>query len=587
MERIALLIALLLANFIGRAAATQRDTLVHFASDQSTLAPEARSTLGAFVLSTAEQGEAEYTITGHTDSDADHGYNERLALRRARAVRDFLLERGVPEASVRIAAFGERMAMATNENEEGQAMNRRVQITATVHRWESTADLTARLREGAEQVFRMDPTLEQSFTTAAGATVQLGPLSLVGKDGRPATGPVDLHITDALGLESIIGHQLSTVSGDRLLETGGMLKIEAIDDAGNALVMDPTKPMTITLPTEVKKDGMQLFLSDNGSNWATAQPLINSWNVQDEGIKATFNYRNPPALKWPAMQFTHYSSSAPQPRKPIAPAMPREPLKPVRERYNTPWNWWTFTSKAAHAAEDQARFDKAHEAYLARMEKYHRQLHQYKADSAAYPQRLEEHAAAMGQWVCDEEAAHEAWHRDVYQPALEDYRKRREAVRPRNDSIMAAWRAERDSAFSAYVAQADSTGAGATSGLLNAYVIKVTSLGWINCDRFYGSEEPQRAIAFRDPDATEEEVFLVFTGIKSILAIGKSGQDRYTSPSVPVSEPATLFAYKVQNGKPMLCRKPVDRSKQQSLEFAPSSFAEIRSVLKELDGRGT
>lgn len=267
--------------------------------------------------------------------------------------------------------------------------------------------------------------------------------------------------------------------------------------------------------------------------------------------------------------------------------MPREPLKPVRERYNTPWNWWTFTSKAKHAAEDQARFNKAHETYLVRMEKFHRQIEQYKTDSAAFPLRLEEHAEAMGKWACDEEAAYEAWNRDVYQPALEDYRNRREAVRPRNDSIMAAWRAERDSAFAAYVAKADSTGTGATGNLLNAYVMTVTTLGWINCDAFYGNEGPMRAIAFGDPDATEEEVFLVFTGIKSILAISKSAKDSYTSPLVPVHEPAILFAYKVEDGKPMLCRKTVDRSQRQSLEFEPSSFAEIRSVLKELDKRGT
>lgn len=587
MERIALIIVFLLAYFNGRAAVTQRDTLVHFASDQHVLTAEALIVLEAFVNSTMAQGETEFTITGHTDSDADNNYNERLAQRRAKVVRDFLLERGIPEAAIRISAFGERMAIATNDNEEGQARNRRVQITATVHRWESTADITARLRQGAEQVFRIDPSLEQSLTTAAGATVQLGPLSLVGKDGRPATGPVDLHITDALGLESIIGHQLSTVSGDQLLETGGMLKIEAVDAAGNALVLDPTKPMTITLPTEAKKEGMQLFLSDNGSNWTTAQPILNSWSVRSEGLKAAYKYRNPPSLNWPAMEYLHYTSRTTEPRKPIAPAVPREPLKPVRERYNTPWNWWTFTSKASHAAEDQARFNKAYEAYLARMEKFHRQLEHYKTDSAAFPQRLEEHAEAMDNWACDEEAAYEAWNRDVYQPALEDYRKRREAVRPRNDSIMAAWRAERDSAFAAYVAKADSTRTGATGNLLNAYVMTVSTLGWINCDAFYGTEGPMRDIAFGDPDDTEEEVFLVFTGIKSILAIGKSGRDSYTSPRVPVAEPAILFAYKVKDGKPMLCRKAVDRSKRQSLEFEPSSFAEIRSVLKELEGRGT
>lgn len=585
MERTVLILGLLLTFFGGRAATTQRDTLVHFASDEHRLTTEATSILDAFVLNATAGGEAEFSITGHTDSDADNRYNERLAERRANAVRAYLVERGVPEASIRISAFGERKAIATNGNEEGQALNRRVQVTATVHRWESTAELTERLREGAEQVFRIDPTLEQSLTTAAGATVQLCSLSLVGKDGQPVTGPVDLRITDALGLESIIGHQLSTMSGNQLLETGGMLKLEATDEAGNALLLDPTKPMTITLPTEVKKDGMQLFLSDNGSNWATAQAPINSWSVQDEGLSQTTKYKNPPALKWPAMTYLQYTGGTPEPHKPIAPAMPREPRKPERERYNTAWSWWSFTSKAAHAAADQARFDKAHDAYLARMEKYHRQVKQYKADSAAFPQRLEEHAEAMGQWACDEEDAAAAWQRDVYQPAFEQYMLRREAVRPRNDSIMAAWRAERDSLFGAYIVGED-TAALASSGLLNAYVMNVSSLGWINCDRFYASRAPQSIIAFRDPDATDEEVYLVFTNIHSILPIRKTSGDHYCSPSVPVTEPATLFAYKVEDGKPMLCRTAVDRSASQSLRFKPSSFAEIRSVLKELDRRG-
>ena len=63
----------------------------------------------------------------------------------------------------------------------------------------------------------------------------------------------------------------------------------------------------------------------------------------------------------------------------------------------------------------------------------------------------------------------------------------------------------------------DSTTAG-----LQGYVLTTSRLGWINCDRFYNDPSPRTILAVADPDASDEEVYLVFTGIKSMLQMQRN-----------------------------------------------------------------
>jgi OOP family OmpA-OmpF porin len=65
------------------------------------------------------------TIGGHTDSQGDDNENYRLSVERAKAVRDALLERGVPSGRMQAIGFGETEPIADNETEEGRAANRR------------------------------------------------------------------------------------------------------------------------------------------------------------------------------------------------------------------------------------------------------------------------------------------------------------------------------------------------------------------------------------------------------------------------------------------------------------------------------
>ena len=67
-------------------------------------------------------------IEGHTDSRGSDAFNEELSRRRAQAVADALLTRGIPSSRFEILGRGEAVPVASNDNAAGRQQNRRVEI---------------------------------------------------------------------------------------------------------------------------------------------------------------------------------------------------------------------------------------------------------------------------------------------------------------------------------------------------------------------------------------------------------------------------------------------------------------------------
>ncbi|ANQ17044.1 OmpA family protein [Vibrio natriegens] len=79
------------------------------------------------------QSTAVFNIIGHTDSSGPEEYNERLSERRAQAVKDFLVEVGMPESNISVEGKGETQPIASNDSRQGRIDNRRVEITVDYH----------------------------------------------------------------------------------------------------------------------------------------------------------------------------------------------------------------------------------------------------------------------------------------------------------------------------------------------------------------------------------------------------------------------------------------------------------------------
>jgi outer membrane protein OmpA-like peptidoglycan-associated protein len=68
-------------------------------------------------------------IAGHTDNVGDANFNRQLSQRRASAVAQYLMSKGVAEPRIITAAGGEDHPIASNSTEQGRAANRRVEVT--------------------------------------------------------------------------------------------------------------------------------------------------------------------------------------------------------------------------------------------------------------------------------------------------------------------------------------------------------------------------------------------------------------------------------------------------------------------------
>jgi OOP family OmpA-OmpF porin len=114
---------------IGSAIQISLKSSVLFDFDKSTLKPEAAEELHKAALKIKEFTNVWIIIEGHTDNFGTDAYNLDLSVRRAAAVKDyFLSEEGMEGYEMESRGFGESRPIASNDTEEGRAMNRRVEI---------------------------------------------------------------------------------------------------------------------------------------------------------------------------------------------------------------------------------------------------------------------------------------------------------------------------------------------------------------------------------------------------------------------------------------------------------------------------
>ncbi|MBM3364802.1 MAG: OmpA family protein [Betaproteobacteria bacterium] len=99
-----------------------------FDFDKSVLKPEGKTTLQNLVAQLKNTDIEVVVATGHTDWTGSDAYNMKLSMRRAKAVKAFLVSRGIPEARVFVEGKGERNPIADNHTKDGRAKNRRVDI---------------------------------------------------------------------------------------------------------------------------------------------------------------------------------------------------------------------------------------------------------------------------------------------------------------------------------------------------------------------------------------------------------------------------------------------------------------------------
>lgn len=98
---------------------------VLFAVDQSTITPEGQTILDGQAQWLLTNADYRAVIEGHADEQGTREYNLALGSRRANAVREYLVSRGVPASRLEVVSYGKERPIEVCSNESCYAKNRR------------------------------------------------------------------------------------------------------------------------------------------------------------------------------------------------------------------------------------------------------------------------------------------------------------------------------------------------------------------------------------------------------------------------------------------------------------------------------
>lgn len=250
---------------------------VYFKYKKAQLNDESRRTLDKMLLIAHHKKVADYgiTLTGVADSVGTITGNYALAKKRALVAKEYLTNKGLQADKIEVKVLGERPA----SNEDEHHKNRRVEV---VLRWQRQVAIKkdkpkdGNILELFEQVkkrpqtFVIDNHKDTILTGKEGTRILLYANSFYTKRGQE-TVPVTLQLTEYYSYNDMILANLSTTSGKRLLETGGMFYIKATRN-GKEARLRLNKNITLSLPSDNLPPTMQVFngkRDDNAyMNWA-------------------------------------------------------------------------------------------------------------------------------------------------------------------------------------------------------------------------------------------------------------------------------------------------------------------------------
>lgn len=101
---------------------------VSFEFNSTKLMPEAYPILFYAVQALLQNPELKVEIQGYTDNIGSEKINLQLSEKRANAVKDYLIARGIEKDRLKVVGLGEANPVADNKTAEGRALNRRIEF---------------------------------------------------------------------------------------------------------------------------------------------------------------------------------------------------------------------------------------------------------------------------------------------------------------------------------------------------------------------------------------------------------------------------------------------------------------------------
>lgn len=537
---------------------------IYFDSDKANIRTSELSTLQEVIDSFSKVKDYTFQLSGNTDADGSDTYNIALSDKRVEAIKSFLLSKGIETSKIKAVAQGENKPIADNQTEKGKQSNRRVDIelvfaNALLKHSESLESTVSEQKFPFEKgknysikrLYQEFNKEEETFEVIAGKeTVFRGKKGTIIK--IPATTfdvaegtKIEIKLQEFYKTNDIVKANLTTFSKDKMLETNGMIHIEAtanglpVKAKENYLLMMPKKRTDYN-----ERNDMQLF-----EGVATKQAQNIDWRVQQPNFSFLFNAANIIGQ--------------------------RNEMKNLRK---------SLTDTCGCTKMLVWRIDSLHIKQLKKEGANTDNLEEFIASDLRPKGYNFDHVNKdTMSGFCRELAAWAApdysWHRRI------PWKLKHEVA---NGAIYAQYRAssydsllinlDRYIALSHEAEKAMRAGKSQTSSQFNVFETK--QLNWINCDRFYNISESLLTSVKTGIRATPNvEAKLIFTKLSSIMnANNKEGELSFDR--IPIGEPAMLIVMKLENGISYLATQQINVGKTAiKLKFKALTPDEIDKTL--------
>ena len=271
---------------------------VYFEKGKADINPADVLTINDFLALAKDSSYNAVFLKGYADPDGTNADNMSLSEQRVNNVAGmFYTKRYTVESKY----FGETIAINKNKTEAEKAMNRRVDIIL----W---TDFKLAQKNKQPQVFIVSPNRTIEFTAAEGTRIKIPANSLVYENGNTPNGDVKIEITEFYSMLDIVNQQLSTTSNGKVLESAGMINIEATRN-DNPLRLKGGTLMDVQFAERAENDGFGLFYGNENArtqvvNWTPAAnptEIDKTWNISGaklfvtdtiEKWRSKFDYNN-------------------------------------------------------------------------------------------------------------------------------------------------------------------------------------------------------------------------------------------------------------------------------------------------------
>jgi hypothetical protein len=451
------------------------------------------------------------------------------------------------------------------------------------------------------QVFRVDGRRDTVLYCPEGTILHVPAGAFAAADGQPATGLIEVRVREFYQLPDIILANLTTQSGHELLETGGMLHLEARSATGQLCGLRPEAALLLQLPASAPLPGMQLYTgvptAQHRLDWQRPTPALRlqQFDLLDAQCQLTSRQ-----LQQRLQKNSGYSTAtAARLRQETRPAALRRQLRQA--------NWYSkgrllAYARATLALDATGRVLATNATWLGT------------ADTTLQGATLRALAQLPYQPARLYGPVRATTTNRSSRIAAVAPRKQRRKPPTRLATLPVAGFTRLDLGFTATgqlkVLLHDVGGSGlppssaipivsvgaarqqlgaAAVGTMSAdslagYLFSATQLGWINCDRLLQSKAPRVLFTVATPEpAAPARVQLVFRRIRAVLP-GLAAAGGYAFPNVPDQESATIVAIRRETGQTYLALQPVilGQRTEPALAYRPVTPAELRQALAQL-----